>query len=153
VQSHCRFAIGRIFNVVGPYETNPHLIPEILKRLKTSRRIEIGNVESERDYVHVEDVSRAIVRMIQGIDSSLDICNIGTGQSWNALQVLQVLSTILGENIECAPSARYKRRVDRPMLAADIRKIKRDYGWEPEHSFERALRDALQYAWSEAAME
>ena len=145
-RSRCEFAIGRIFNAVGAYETNPHLIPDILERLKSGRRIEVGNAESKRDYVHVKDVSSAILRMVFNLHSQIDVCNIGTGTSWSALEVVQVLSSLLGDKVECVPSERHRRRIDRPVLTADIRKIKRDYGWAPEYTFEQALRDALKHA-------
>lgn len=152
VGSRCEFAIGRIFNAVGAYETNPHLIPEILVRLKSRRRIEIGNAESKRDYVHVKDVSTAIFKMVSQTHSQVDVCNIGTGKSWSAVEVLGTLSTILEERIECVSSEKHQRRVDRPILVADNSKIRHEYGWEPQQTFEQALRDALNYAWSVSAV-
>jgi UDP-glucose 4-epimerase len=142
-RSGCRFAVGRIFNVVGAYETNPHLIPEILERLKVSRRIEVGNLESKRDYVHAGDVARGIVRMVSGIGDSVDTCNLGTGRAWSPVEVVKVLSAILGESIECVSSPQHQRAVDRPMLAADNSRMRHRYGWQPRESLEQALRDAL----------
>ena len=144
-RSHCKFAVGRIFNVVGAYERNPHLIPDILKRLRTSRRIEVGNMESKRDYIHVRDVSRGIIRMLSGINNPIDFCNIGTGEARSVVDVIHVLSEILGEKIECVSSVRHRRLVDRPFVAADNSKLRNNYGWKPEESFKQALRDAMEH--------
>lgn len=148
-RNNCKFAIGRIFNVVGAYETNPHLIPAIVERLKTSRRIEIGNTESKRDYVHARDVGRAIIRLIRHSTAPLEICNIGTGQAYSAPEVIELLSDLIGERVEFAPSDKYQRRVDRPMLRADYGRIKREYGWEPVYTLREALADAV--AWASGA--
>src|SRR5690606_36433472 len=51
--------IVRLFNVVGPGETNPHLLPEILAQLKAGRStVRLGNLSPRRDYIHVEDAAR-----------------------------------------------------------------------------------------------
>ncbi len=47
------------FNVIGPGETNPHVLPEIVAQLKAGRtRLQLGNLDAKRDYVHVQDVAR-----------------------------------------------------------------------------------------------
>lgn len=141
------FSVGRIFNVVGAHETNPHLIPAIIERLKVSKKIEIGNTTSKRDYIHARDVSRAITRMTFGADKPLDVCNIGTGKAYSAVDVIESLAGVIGEKIDYVPSAKYQRKVDRPMLRADITRLRRRYGWQSAYSFEQALADAVSCQW------
>ena len=48
----------RLFNVVGPGETNPHLLPEMIAQLKAGRTgISVGNLSPKRDYIHVKDAA------------------------------------------------------------------------------------------------
>ena len=39
----------RLFNVYGPGDSNPHLLPEILVQVRASDEITLGNLESRRD--------------------------------------------------------------------------------------------------------
>ena len=139
------YAIGRLFNAVGAFETNPHLIPEIIKRIQVSNRIEIGNTESRRDYIHVRDVCSGIIKIILGLDSKLEICNIGSGESYSVKEVVERLSGIIGRPLELIPSERLQRRVDRPMLVANNTRLREKYAWSPRYSFDEALRDALDF--------
>ena len=143
-RSNSRFVIGRIFNAVGRYETNPHLVPEVIKRLRVSSRIEIGNTASKRDYIHVRDICRAIVTMTFRREPGVHVVNIGTGNAYDALEVIQLLAKIMDKLITLQPSQKHMRPVDRPMLKADRAKLKLEYGWEPVYTLEEALRDALE---------
>ena len=52
--------IARFFNVYGPGETNPHLIPTVLRQVENGDEISLGNLTTRRDYVFVGDVSEAV---------------------------------------------------------------------------------------------
>jgi UDP-glucose 4-epimerase len=143
----CSFVIGRISNVVGPYETNPHLVPELLKRLHASWTIEVGNTSPKRDYIHVADVCRAIMRVTFSSPRGVHICNVGTGKAYSVAEVIKALEKITGRNIAFVSTPQHSRAIDRPLLALDISKISREYGWSPQHSLEDSLRDALEYVW------
>lgn len=144
----CRFAVGRIFNAVGTYETNPHLIPELARRIQASNCLEIGNTESRRDYVHARDICAGILKLTLGLNSKIDVCNIGTGRAYSVTEVVSLLAKITGKPIELAPTPMLKRPVDRPVLVADNAKMRDCYGWQPRYTFEQALREALAYAGS-----
>ena len=42
---------ARLFNTYGPYETNPHLIPDIMSALRQGPVLRLGNVKTKRDYI------------------------------------------------------------------------------------------------------
>ena len=55
-------AVARLFNVYGPRETNPHVLPEILDQLKNgAATVRLGNLWPRRDFVFVEDVADAFI--------------------------------------------------------------------------------------------
>ncbi len=54
-----RAVIVRLFNVIGPGETNPHLFPELVAQLKAGRTfVELGSLSPRRDYISVRDAAR-----------------------------------------------------------------------------------------------
>jgi UDP-glucose 4-epimerase len=135
----------RLFNVVGPGETNPHLLPEIIGQLRAGRRrIRLGNVWPKRDYIHVEDAAAGFAALALGgavpAGSFLPV-NLGSAHAHSVAEILARLGAICGLECEIVPDAARMRAVDRPFLAADIGRIGREFGWQPARSLDDALRD------------
>jgi UDP-glucose 4-epimerase len=145
IDSSCLFAIGRLFNAVGAYETNPHLVPELVKRVKESSLIEIGNADPKRDYVHVKDIASGIVALTFQNSSRFDVLNIGSGKCYSVLDVVDGLSKLMNKKLEAVPNPKYMRKVDRALLLADISKMKIKFHWTPKYSLLDALGDALEF--------
>src|SRR5580658_4677097 len=56
--------IVRLFNVVGPGETNPHLVPAIINQIGQGRRtVHLGNLFPQRDYIDVRDAAEGFRRL------------------------------------------------------------------------------------------
>ena len=136
-------SVGRFFNAVGARETNPHLVPDILQRIKQSNTIEIGNTAPKRDYIDVRDMASAVLAMLDGNRGGIDTCNIGTGEAYDVTEIAAQLSEIHGARITLAPAARLMRKVERQNLQADNRRLRSRYGWRPR----LRVRDSLAYAY------
>ncbi|MCX8000800.1 MAG: GDP-mannose 4,6-dehydratase, partial [Leptospiraceae bacterium] len=132
------------FNVYGPNDPVPHLIPEILKQIKKGRReLKLGNLTPRRDYIHVDDVCDAIVSLLSNMKSGT--FNIGTGCSYSVKEVVDVVSEILNENIKIVQDKKKVRKVEREDLVADISKIQNETGWKPKISLKNGLEKLLRY--------
>ncbi len=132
---------ARLFNVIGPNETNPHLIPEIINQLRGGgTQIEIGNLEPRRDYVHARDVAHALVQLARLEKVSFDIFNVGTGKAYSVKEVLDILSSIWPSPFQIVQVPNRVRPVDRKNLAADILHIRETTGWTPTIDLETCLR-------------
>ena len=143
-RSSIHVSVGRFFNAVGGRETNPHLVPDILQRLKQSNIIEIGNTTPKRDYIDVRDMAAGVLAMLDGNRNSIDTCNVGTGEVYDVTQITNIIAEIYGSPIELKPTEKLIRKVERQNLQADNSRLKRLYGWKPRYS----IRDSLQYAYS-----
>ncbi len=137
--------VVRLFNVIGPGETNPHLVPEIVAQLKCGRAtIKLGNIWPKRDYVHVADAARGFAAT--ALSSAVSpgetvIVNLGTSRSYSVASVLRKLRRIAGVHFVLERDESRVRPVDRPFLAADNSLIRRLFGWSPDHTIEDALAD------------
>jgi len=132
--------IGRLFNAYGPRETNPHLVPEILKQIKEgNRKIQLGNIETRRDYIHVNDMARAIVKLTQRPQEGLEIYNIGTGVSYTARDIVQSFETAAQCTLEISVASDRVRKQDRMLLQADITKIREKTGWQPRVNLQQGI--------------
>ena len=141
--------IVRLFNVIGPGETNPHLLPEIVAQLKAGRdTIELGNLESRRDYIGVRDAAagfRAVA--LGGAVRRGEACvvNLGTSRAYSVLEVVEKLRRISGRDFGIRQAGGRVRKVDRPFLAADNSRIGHLFGWSPDYSID----DTLAELWSQ----
>jgi UDP-glucose 4-epimerase len=137
--------IVRLFNVIGPGETNPHLLPEIVAQLKSGRTtIHLGNIWPKRDYIHVRDAARGFVatalnHIVPPGEST--IVNLGTSQPYSVAEVIEKLRIIAEIDFEYEQDSGRMRAVDRPHLAADNHQIRRLFGWQPELTIDQALSD------------
>jgi UDP-glucose 4-epimerase len=140
--------IVRLFNVIGPGETNPHLLPEIVAQLKAGRStIELGNLESKRDYISVRDAAagfRAVALGGQLAPGETCVVNLGTSSAYSVIEVIEKLRRISGQEFGIRQSHGRVRRVDRPFLAADTQQMARLFGWSPSYTID----DTLAELWS-----
>jgi len=133
----CR--VARLCNTYGPYETNPHLIPHIIDSLRTGASVELGNVDTKRDYVYVEDVAKILTRYSQIDGLKHSTMNVGTGTEYSAQEIVDCLADLIGKPIEIVASPDRVRKADKLHQIADTTTLAKLVGYLPQH----ALRDGL----------
>lgn len=111
--------IGRYFNMYGWGETTPHLIPVIVSQLLDGEtHLELGNIDTRRDYVYVGDNARStVLLLLAGYNGPV---NLGTGVSYSARDIIRMLAKDLDINISFTINPARVRKVDRPNLVADM---------------------------------
>jgi len=135
----------RIFNAVGPNETNPHLVPQLLNQLiRGESTIALGNLEPRRDYINTVDLARALICALDHKQNGYDVFNAGTGKEHSVKDIVEMCESILGRKITIKQSPHLVRKVDRMHLCADNRKIREATGWEPRVSIQETLLDLLE---------
>jgi UDP-glucose 4-epimerase len=140
--------IVRLFNVVGPGETNPHVLPEIIKQLKSgSRRLRLGNVQPRRDYIYVADVAAGFIAAAtkpfpRVNDGAPVLVNLGSGASHSVEEIVQKLGRIIAEPVEIEVDPQRVRKVDRPNLVSDNSRMQALFSWAPAHDIDRSLQES-----------
>ena len=137
-------AIVRLFNVIGPGETNPHLLPAIVAQLREGRTsINLGNTWPKRDYIDVLDAAGGFAAAALGSNSEGVACetvNLGSGQQYSVDEILARMRSVLGLEFEVRQDPTRMRAVDRPFLGADISHIAEVFGWRPAHELDETLK-------------
>ena len=145
-QRGLRYASLRYFNVAGAiegygeaHEPESHLIPLILD-VALGRRANIKIFGKDyptkdgtcvRDYIHVRDLADAHLLALQALkDNSRLIYNIGTGEGFTVLEVINSVRRVTGKTIAVEEMGR--RPGDPAVLVASSEKIKRELGWAPK---------------------
>jgi len=134
---------ARLFNVVGPRETNPHLVPDILDQLPITGSLKLGNLVPKRDYIFVDDIADGIITMLASDIESGSI-NIGSGLSYTAGDLVELIGEITDTSIEIDSIAERQRAGDRPNLCADNSRLK-ELGWSCQYDLRKSLAETMDY--------
>ena len=137
--------VCRFFNAFGPNETNPHLIPEIEKQLRSGiRTIQLGNLTPKRDFIHTYDMAEA-VRLLLNVDGlGYDVFNLGRGIEYSVTEIVEAFERQLGEKITIEVSPERVRKVERMHLVTDVNKLKRITGWEPKWGIDEGIKNLIE---------
>jgi UDP-glucose 4-epimerase len=146
----------RYFNAAGATRTlgedhdpETHLIPSVLKvALGEKSYVSVFGVDYPtpdgtciRDYIHIRDLCEAHLLAMK-VNQSQQY-NLGNGNGFSVLQVIQTAREITGHPIPSKEEAR--RPGDPAILVGSADKIKAELGWRPKHP---ELREIIRSAWA-----
>jgi UDP-glucose 4-epimerase len=139
-------AVVRLFNVVGPRETNPHVVQEVVRQLaQGASELKLGSLNTSRDFVDVRDVADAMRKLLVGVPEGIRVFNVGSGRATSVREVVEICRSILARQIRVLQMPDRVRAVDRQVLCADISALKA-FGWRPVRTLRETLTDLLREA-------
>ncbi len=144
-----RSVVVRLFNVVGPGQSDEFALPSFAQRLARSRRddkstLRVGNLSARRDFLHVDDAIAAL-ELLLVTDVDRGIYNLGSGRAVSIGEALDRLVEVAGLEVVIETDPERFRPVDLELLRADTRRLAA-LGWSPVRALDEALRDL----WAEA---
>ncbi len=117
--------VARLFNVIGPGETNPHVVPEIVDQATRGDELRLGNLDSRRDYVYVDDVAAGL----QALAGHAATVNLGSGEAVDGHTLVAELAQALGKTLSVVTDPARTRPTDRPVLLSDPTAARELLGW------------------------
>lgn len=140
----------RGFNHTGPGHGDGYAIGSFARQIaeiKLGRRepmMNVGNLESIRDYLDVRDVAEAYRLLIEK-GSSGEAYNVCSGEGRSIGEILKILidASGLDSQIQIEQDST-PRPSDPPMLVGDNTKIRSAVGWAPKIPLEQSLTDTLE---------
>lgn len=145
----------RYFNIYGPRQalSNPYTgVMAIFSARLLNRRppIVFEDGLQTRDFVHVSDIVRANLLALERDEAAGRVYNVGTGRPTSIAEVARRLAGHLAPEIEPEITARY-RAGDIRHCYADISRIRRELGYEPEVSLDAGIEDLLAWISTQSA--
>ena len=138
--------ILRQFNVYGPGETQPYIIPEIITQLSKTSRLKLGNISARRDLTYVEDAVKGAIALMKCKEAVGKVFNLGTGKDWSVKQMAEIAGKLMGYNrIDIKLEKDRLRPLDVKRLQCDYSKLHKLVGWRPEVSFKEGLQKTIEY--------
>lgn len=138
--------ILRQFNVYGPRETHPYVIPELITQMSRSNKLKLGNIEARRDLTYVDEAAHGAVRLMKCDEAIGKVVNLGYGADWSVAELAEALGKLLGwRKIDITIDEARLRPLDVERLCCDNSRIKQMIGWEPEISVAEGLRKTIEW--------
>ncbi len=139
----------RYFNVFGRRQDSngayAAVIPKFIKQLLNGETPTInGDGKQSRDFTYIENVIEANLKAcLAGHDVAGEVYNIAYGGRENLLNIYYSLTEVLGVNVK--PNFGPDRVGDIKHSNADISKAKEQLGYNPEWSFARGIKAAIEW--------
>lgn len=139
----------RPFNHSGPGQSEAFVLPSFARqvaRMKSGAQepvIRVGNLESARDFMHVDDVVRAYeLALEKGVAG--EAYNLCSGRSQRVCDALDALIALSGLDVRIEVDLK-RLRPGVPEIRGSHEKFTACSGWKPAIAFQTLLEDLLAY--------
>lgn len=137
------YVIARPFNHTGPGQTDKFVVPKIVNEFrKRSESIELGNIDTIRDYTDVRDVVKAYGDIIDNFKNG-EIYNIAGGTGISIEEIFNKLVAISGHDMRIIKKDFLVRKNEIKSIIGSSDKLRKDTGWEKRISIDDTLKDML----------
>lgn len=149
--------ILRMFNNIGPKQSDSFVVSTFAKQLADiklgimSNVVEVGNLESKRDFIDVRDSVRAFEAVLN-LKEHGGCYNICSGNSYTIQWILDELIQISGLSVNVVVDKDRMRPSDIPIFLGSYDKLKKLTGWHPIVDIKSTLRDVYAY-WLDRGVE
>lgn len=143
------YTILRFQNVFGEGQslTNPYtgILSIFSTRIRLGQSLPVfEDGEETRDFVHVDDIAKALLRCIERPVRGGATINVGSGKPTSIMEVATLLKTIMGSDIEPHVTGDY-RVGDIRNNFADITKLESVLEFRPTVSVEQGMRRFVEW--------
>lgn len=133
-------AWARIFYPYGVGEHRDRVCSHILRELSSGRPVRLKTPNSVRDYIHVTDVARALLTILETRYSG--VINVGTGKGVQIGELARTLGRLVDrEDLVELPGAAVAQSAD--CVVADIQRLT-GLGWKAEVPLESGLQGLIE---------
>lgn len=121
--------IFRPFNIYGKGQNNSFLIPMIISQMKTGV-ISLKDPRPKRDFIHISDVTQAILLAIEYRFPHLEVFNLGFGKSFSIAEVIELITRVSNIHLKVNFSNEIRQGEVLDTIA-DTSKVFACFNWKP----------------------
>ena len=142
----------RLFSAYGAYEEPTRLVPTLIRRCLAGQPLDLVSPDVARDFVYVDDMVDAYLRLDPLSKLSGEVINVGSGIQHTIRDVVEVVLKETGASVECRWGAVPHRTWDTSTWVADCTKSRRLLGWRATTSLADGLAKTVQWMRSQGAV-
>ncbi len=136
-------AWARPFFLYGPGENPRRLAADVILSLLEGREARCSHGRQKRDFLHVDDVGEAMVKLLESdLEGAL---NIGSGAAIPLATLIEEIGRQTGASDLIRLGALEARPDDPPLVEADVTRLQDELGWRPRFDLETGVADTI--AW------
>lgn len=141
---------GILFNHESPrrgsnFVTNKVVKGAVLIKKGKSNKLELGNMDSSRDWGHSKDYVRAMHMIIN--HTIADDFVVATGQTHSVREMTEYVFSKLGLDYKkyVIQNPIFLRPEELPYLRGDSSKLRSTFNWKPEYTFETLMDEMIDF--------
>jgi dTDP-glucose 4,6-dehydratase len=136
--------VTRCSNNYGPYQFPEKLIPLLIINSLNNKKLPVyGDGLYVRDWIYVIDHNVAVETVLEKGKAG-EVYNIGANNEKRNIDIVKLVLNQLGKSEELIEFVKDRPGHDR-RYAIKAEKIKKEFGWQAQHSFEDAIRDTISW--------
>ncbi len=136
--------ITRCSNNYGPYQFPEKLIPLMINNCINNRELPVyGDGMQIRDWLHVKDHCTGIETVFHKGKVG-EVYNIGGNNERANIEIVKIIINILGKSEKLIKYVQDRPGHDR-RYAIDNSKITKELGWSPSYTFERGIKETIEW--------
>jgi nucleoside-diphosphate-sugar epimerase len=146
-----RYTVARVTNPFGPGQpaarVNYGVVNRMIHLALADQPIPIyGDGTQQRDYVYVDDVSEALMRLSEERAADGRAFNVGSGSGTALIEMAHsIIRAAGGGRVTHVPWPRLAEQIETGDFIADISRIEREVGWRPTTSLSDGLASTVAY--------
>lgn len=132
---------ARIFFVYGPGEPSGRLMGDLISNLMAGKQVDCTDGLQERDFLHVDDLARALVQFLGS--EATGAVNIASGIVTPVRDLIKEVATQLDRQDLIRLGAVPRAANDPSRLAADVARLHQETGFLPHHDIASGVAAVL----------
>jgi dTDP-glucose 4,6-dehydratase len=132
----------RPFNTFGPRQSARAVIPALIGQALTQSYIQMGNLDSRRDFTYVDDTVEGFLKVAQIPEIEGQTINLGTGREIRIADLVKQVLAKVDHSVEIVidPARLRPEKSEVQRLISDNRLALEKLGWSPQITFEDGLQ-------------
>lgn len=137
----------RPFNTYGPGQSGRAVIPTIITQALTGDTIQLGNLETTRDFTYVDDTVAGFMRAAESSSGLGEVFNLGTGEEIAIGDLARLILSMTGGQvvIETKTQRLRPRKSEVMRLISDNTRAREVLGWTPQVSLKDGLTRTIEW--------
>ena len=142
-------SILRPFNVYGPRQSDRAVIPTIINQMinKNNKYVNLGNINSRRDYTYVEDVCRAYETLMTSKNTNGKFYHTSNNENYSIEEIFHLIKSKLKskKKLKIVKNRFRPNNSEVNELLGDNSKINEDLNWSPVTNFNKGLVKTIKW--------
>ena len=128
----------------GPNQDVNRIIPITIKNAIENKKLPCSSGKQLRDFIYVEDVVGAIIKILKNKTIKGEIINIGSGKPIEIKKIILKICTLVNSGIPQFNKIKF-RKDEIFKLYPSIKKAKKLINWKPQVDMTSGLNKCIQY--------